>query len=62
MKKIIYPIVMAIYLFVGIIASVGAINYGIDSTETFYTIMGIANGLFCGLGVHSAWKKWKETE
>lgn len=53
---------MAVYLFVGIIASVGAINYGIDSTETFYAIMGVANGLFCGLGVHTMWKKWKENQ
>lgn len=59
MKRIVYPIIMAIYLFIGIIASVGAINYGIDSTETVYTIAGIINGLFCALGVYEAWKRWK---
>jgi uncharacterized membrane protein len=58
MKKIIYSIVMAVYLFVGVIASVGAINYGIDSTETFYTVIGALNIALCGYAFYRAWEKF----
>lgn len=62
MKKIITPIIMAVYLVIGIIASVGAINYGIDSAEHIYTVAGVLNGVFVALGCREAWKKWKENK
>lgn len=58
MKKIITPIIMAIYLIVGIIAVVGAINYGIASEELIYTVAGAFNLSFMVFGLRDAWKKW----
>lgn len=58
MKKIITPIIMAVYLVIGIIAAVGAINYGIASAEHIYTVAGVLNGVFVALGCREAWKKW----
>ena len=57
MKKIIYPIVMAIYLIVGIIAAVGAINYGIASAEHIYTVAGAMNGIFGIISTILAYRK-----
>lgn len=57
MKKIITPIIMAIYLFVGIIASVGAINYGIASAEHIYTVAGAMNLVLVAFGLREGWKK-----
>lgn len=58
MKKIITPIIMAIYLIVGIIAAVGAINYGIASAEHIYTVAGAMNLAFVAFGLREGWKKW----
>ena len=62
MKKIITPIIMAIYLVVGIIAAVGAINYGIASAEHIYTVAGAMNLAFVAFGLRDAWKKWSNNE
>lgn len=39
---------MLVYVVVTIIASVGAINYGVDSAEHIYTVAGVINLLFGG--------------
>lgn len=62
MKKIITPIIMAIYLIVGIIASVGAVEHGITASEHIYTVAGALNAVFVVLGLRNAWKKWSNNE
>lgn len=39
---------LLVYVVVAIIASVGAINYGIDSKEWIYTVAGVINLLIAG--------------
>ena len=48
---------MLVYVVVTIIASVGAINYGIDSAEHIYTVAGVVNLLFGG---YTEFKEIKE--
>ena len=45
---------------VGIIAAVGAINYGIASAEHIYTVAGAMNLAFVAFGLRAAWKKWRQ--
>ena len=47
---------MLVYVVVTIIASVGAINYGVDSAEHIYTVAGVINLLFGG---YNAFKEIK---
>lgn len=47
---------MLVYVVMTIIASVGALNYGVDSQEWIYTVAGIANLL---LGGYTAFKEIK---
>ena len=47
---------MLVYVVVTIIASVGAINYGSDSAEHIYIIVGVINFLFGG---YNAFKEIK---
>ena len=47
---------MLVYVVVTIIASVGAINYGVDSAEHIYTVAGVINLLFGG---YTAFKEIK---
>lgn len=53
---------MAMYLIAGIIAAVGAINYGIASAEHIYTVAGAMNLAFVAFGLRDAWKKWSNNE
>lgn len=39
---------LLVYVVVAIIASVGAINYGVDSKEWIYTVAGVINLLIAG--------------
>lgn len=57
MKRIIIPIIIAIYLLVGIIAAAGAINYGFTSEEHIYTVAGVINLAFVAFGLREEWKK-----
>ena len=50
---------MLVYVVVTIIASVGAINYGVDSAEHIYTIVGVINFLFGG---YNAFKEIKNNK
>lgn len=47
---------MLVYVVVTIVASVGAINYGVDSAEHIYTVAGVINLLFGG---YNAFKEIK---
>lgn len=48
---------MLVYVVMTIIASVGAINYGVDSKELIYTIAGAINLL---IGGYTAFKQIKD--
>lgn len=50
---------MLVYVVVTIIASVGAINYGVDSAEHIYTVAGVINLLFGG---YNAFKEIKNNK
>ena len=56
MKKALKLIAMFAYIGAVIIASVGAINYGVDSAEHIYTVAGVINLLFGG---YNAFKEIK---
>lgn len=47
---------MLVYVVVTIITSVGALNYGMDSTEWIYSVAGVINLLFGG---YTAFKEIK---
>ena len=48
---------MLVYVVVTIIASVGAINYGVDSAEHIYTVAGAMNAVFGIISTIIAYKK-----
>lgn len=62
MKKILTPIIMAMCLFIGIIASAGAFNYASLSAEHLYSFAGVVNLIIVCLFVHRKWKEWKTME
>ena len=48
MKKALKLIALFAYIGAVILASVGAINYGVDSAEHIYTVAGVINLLIAG--------------
>lgn len=56
MKAITMYLVL-IYALVIVATSAGAIQYGFDSTEHFYTVVGVLNLVFGGYAIYKAWRK-----
>ena len=56
MKTITMYLVL-IYAMVIVATSAGAIQYGFDASEHFYTVMGALNLVFGGYGIYRAWRK-----